>query len=124
MNDEAIDRMLAAETGIEPSSGFAGAVMERVRGEAATPPPIPFPWARALPGLAAWAVVLFFAVMASGSAHGPEIAAGPGLWDRFLSGASIVLAAANRYGAGWIALSLLISLGCVMLSMLLTRGKT
>jgi hypothetical protein len=46
-----IDRILAAEEELIPSSGFLAATMERVRDEAATPKPIPFPWLRALPGI-------------------------------------------------------------------------
>lgn len=47
-----IDRILAGEDRVEPSSGFLAAVMDRVREEAAAPPPIPFPWRRAVPGIA------------------------------------------------------------------------
>lgn len=46
-----MDRMLAGEEELVPSSGFLAAVMERVREEAAAPAPIPFPWARAVPGI-------------------------------------------------------------------------
>ena len=46
-----IDRILSREDEILPSSGFAVSVMDAVRREAAAPPPIPFPWKRALPGL-------------------------------------------------------------------------
>jgi hypothetical protein len=46
-----IDRILAAEEELIPSSGFLAATMERVREEAACPKPIPFPWLRALPGI-------------------------------------------------------------------------
>lgn len=45
-----IDRILATEDALVPSSGFLASVMERVREEEATPAPIPFPWKRALPG--------------------------------------------------------------------------
>lgn len=48
MNDE-FDRIMSEEE-ILPSSGFAASVMEAVRREVAAPPPIPFPWKRALPG--------------------------------------------------------------------------
>lgn len=53
---DTIGRILASEEAIVPSSGFASAVMERVQKESATLPPIPFPWKRAIPGiaLAAW----------------------------------------------------------------------
>jgi hypothetical protein len=57
MNDEMLDRMLASEEELIPSSGFAASVMERIREEAAASPPIPFPWKRAIPGIALTAVV-------------------------------------------------------------------
>jgi hypothetical protein len=48
---DAIDRTLSSEGELVPSSGFLASVMDRVRGEAVAPPPIPFPWKRALPGI-------------------------------------------------------------------------
>ena len=48
-NEDEFDRIMSEEE-ILPSSGFTASVMEAVRREAATPPPIPFPWKRALPG--------------------------------------------------------------------------
>lgn len=54
----ALDQVLADEEDLIPSSGFAGAVMERVRDEAIAPRPIPFPWKRALPGIVLAASVL------------------------------------------------------------------
>lgn len=48
----AVERILASEERLMPSSGFMSAVMERVREEAAAPAPIPFPWKRIAPGLA------------------------------------------------------------------------
>jgi hypothetical protein len=47
----ALDHILATEDPLVPSSGFLASVMERVHEEAAAPPPIPFPWKRAIPGL-------------------------------------------------------------------------
>jgi hypothetical protein len=49
--DAEIDRVLATEEELIPSSGFMVSVMERVQEEAAVPPPIPFPWKRAVPGI-------------------------------------------------------------------------
>ena len=46
-----IDRILANEEALIPSSGFLSAVMERVRDEAVAPARIAFPWKRALPGM-------------------------------------------------------------------------
>jgi hypothetical protein len=51
MKDELLDRILATEEELVPSSGFAASVMERIREEATAPRPIPFPWKRAIPGL-------------------------------------------------------------------------
>jgi hypothetical protein len=45
-----IDRILATEDALVPSSGFLASVMDHVQEEAAAPAPIPFPWKRALPG--------------------------------------------------------------------------
>lgn len=47
----AIDDILASEETLIPSSGFKATVMESIRAEAAAPPPIPFPWKRAVPGI-------------------------------------------------------------------------
>lgn len=47
----AMDHILASEDSLLPSSGFAAAVMVRVREEAAAPEPIPLPWKRILPGV-------------------------------------------------------------------------
>lgn len=56
-----IGEILASEEELAPSSGFLAAVMERVEQEARTPPPIPFPLKRAMPGfvLAAGVLVWF-----------------------------------------------------------------
>jgi hypothetical protein len=48
---DAIDRVLSSDEPLIPSSGFLSSVMSRVHEEAAAPPPIPFPWKRALPGI-------------------------------------------------------------------------
>ena len=53
-----LDRILAEEDALLPSSGFMASVMERVHEEAAAPPPIPFPWKRAIPGIVFAAGVL------------------------------------------------------------------
>lgn len=118
MKDDDIDRILSREEDIVPSSGFAGSVMDAVRSQASTPPPIPFPWRRAIPGLGAWAVAL-------GSLAVVVVRFEPG------SGASPddaavlvkVVEAARTFGAGWIALALLTSFVSVMVSMRLTGGR-
>ena len=57
MKDEMLDRILANEEELIPSSGFAASVMDHIREEAAAPQPIPFPWKRAVPGIALAAAV-------------------------------------------------------------------
>ena len=64
MKHDEIDHILSSEDEILPSSGFAVSVMDAVRREAAAPPPIPFPWMRALPGLVVAGLVLTLVVVA------------------------------------------------------------
>jgi hypothetical protein len=56
--DAQIDAVLSADDSIYPSSGFTESVMSAVGRESAAPAPFPFPWRRALPGLAAIAAAL------------------------------------------------------------------
>lgn len=59
LTDADIARALASEHDpILPSSGFAASVMAAIAHDAGAPAPIPFPWKRALPGLAAIGVAL------------------------------------------------------------------
>jgi hypothetical protein len=66
MLDAKIEAILASEEELIPSSGFLASVMERVQEEAVAPPPIPFPWKRAIPGtlltagVFAWGAVKLF----------------------------------------------------------------
>jgi hypothetical protein len=46
-----IDRILATEEPLIPTSGFLASVMESVREEETAPQPIPFPWKRFVPGI-------------------------------------------------------------------------
>jgi len=64
MNDPEIDNILAKADEIVPSSGFVVSVMDAVRREAAAPPPIPFPWKRALPVLVLAALALTLVLVA------------------------------------------------------------
>ena len=71
MTDERIDGILGAEEELVPSSGFRASVMERVREEAAAPPPIPFPWKRAIPGFIVAAAVFGWAGLEFARRIGP-----------------------------------------------------
>ena len=73
MKQDELDRALANlsnEDAILPSSGFAASVMDAVRREALAPPPLPFPWKRALPCFAACVFgVVALVVMSIASSH-------------------------------------------------------
>jgi hypothetical protein len=101
-NDD-IDRVLSNEDSIVPSSGFAASVMEALQRDAETPPPIPFPWKRALPGLVSCvaAPIILLVVVFSRPSGGTELPAGA------------------VQTAGWIALALVVSLVSVIVG---TRG--
>ena len=73
MTDERIDGILGAEEELVPSSGFLASVMDRVREEAAAPPPIPFPWKRALPGFAVAAGVFGWTAVEFARRIGPSV---------------------------------------------------
>src|ERR1700687_2839317 len=108
MRHDDLDRILSTEQAILPSSGFVASVMEAVGREAATPPRIPFPWRRAVPGLAvgvlALVAVLFVAIalLIRGGAAQPLPPALP-------SAFGLILEVANTVGAVWIVLGLVLS---------------
>jgi hypothetical protein len=62
--ESALDRILAGEEELVPTSGFLAAVMERVEDEAAAPAPLPFPWKRILPGMVLMVGLLAWGVFA------------------------------------------------------------
>ena len=64
-DEDEMDRILSREDEILPSSGFAVSVMEAVRREAAAPPPIAFPWKRALPGMVVGGLALIVGLVAA-----------------------------------------------------------
>jgi hypothetical protein len=101
---DAIDRILATDEEIVPSSGFVAATMERVREEAAMPAPIPFPWGRAIPG-----VLLVAGVLGWGAWETVRYAA-PEIGQLSLSTPPLSPAGARMLEeAGWVALALGVS---------------
>jgi hypothetical protein len=108
-----MDRMLADEQDLIPSSGFLSSVMDRVHEEARMPAPMVFPWRRAIPGVVLAAGVFGWggfemareamAAMRAGTLTAPEI--------------SLPLHPAASIGpAGWVAISFGISLASWMVS--------
>lgn len=117
MNDD-IDRVLSREDDILPSSGFTFSVMDAVRREAAAPPPIPFPWWRALPGLVAGAAALLLVLVASLSAilRLTKESTGPQLPVSLPSGMPAVFHGALESAVIWTVLALLLAFVSVKLS--------
>jgi len=110
-----LDRILGEEHEIIPSIGFVHAVMEAVQRQAEAPPAIPFPWKRALPGMAGaalalgWVLLVGARVWAGSAAAPPEpVVMPPAL--------AALLETARMMGAGWIALALILSLVSVKFS--------
>jgi hypothetical protein len=120
-HDDDLDRILSEEEEFLPSSGFTASVMEAVRREASTPPPIPFPWKRALPGLAAAALALVL-VLVEVSAFSSRGAAAPWHLGRWLSVLAPILEVTVTAGGHWVVLALLLTFASVRLSMRLARA--
>ena len=123
MRWEDIDRILSEQEEILPSSGFVHAVMDAVRHEAMTPPPIPFPWKRALPGLIVAGLTIVFAFVAGLIPLFQEAQAlplQPDLVPEFTS----AFEAAKGVGAGWILLASFLALASVKFSMRLAGAKS
>jgi hypothetical protein len=99
-----IDRILASDDELVPSSGFLSAVMDRVREEAAAPPPIPFPWKLAVPGM------VLVACVAGWGVYEAVHFMGPGFHGSALSQLQVPIAMAHDLKqAGWVAAALAVS---------------
>lgn len=122
MRPDDIDRVLADEEEILPSSGFAASVIEAVRRELLAPPPIPFPWKRAWPGLLALALTL---VVVPPALHGPlgRAAASRASLPLTLSSLSSLLRPAADIGAQWVVLALLLTLASIVFAKRIAGGR-
>ena len=112
---ENLDGILGAEEELAPSSGFVSAVMERVRGEAVAPKPIPFPWKRVMPGAVAAAgglVWIGVEVARQGLTRMPDLGSPVELWAHVPQQMTGTLE-----DTGWVAAAL----GVSLLSWLLAR---
>jgi hypothetical protein len=113
MKPEELERWLASDDAIVPSSGFVASVMDAVRSDAQTPA-IPFPWRRMLPGLVALAiVVLVTAVSLAAPGAVPSSASlGPAVE---LAGALV------RPERGWLVLTVLATAAPLLVFWRVTR---
>ena len=124
MRDDELDRILSMDEDLAASPGFARNVMAAVRREASAPPPIAFPWKRALPGLVLCVLSLVAmcvrAFLRPGSPR-VEQAPDPSIWTGLWPDLSGLLHAANAFESGWIILALLLTFASVILSLRYTR---
>jgi hypothetical protein len=123
MRDDELDRILSKEEELLPSSGFVASVMDAVQREAVAPPPIPFPWKRALPGMIA-AVVGLVVVFVVGM---PLIRGGSGseaVSGKLLSILALVMEVWKTANGNWIVLALVVSFVAVKASMRVAGRKT
>jgi len=111
LNPSKIDQILATEEELIPTSGFLASVMERVHDEAGMPAPLPFPWKRAIPG-----IVLASGVFGWGAI---EFARQAIQASRTINVTQLQIPASVEQPleqAGWVALSLAVSLVSWLLS--------
>lgn len=125
MKDPEIDRILSAQDEILPSSGFTASVMEAVRREASAPPPIPFPWKRALPVLllAVFAMVLILVVGVAVIAQSSKEPLAPQLATSWPSVLTLLPQGVLGTAVGWTALALLLTFVSVKVSMRLAAPR-
>jgi hypothetical protein len=121
VNQEDLDRMLSTQENIVPSSGFVDNVMDAIECAASTPPPIPFPWKHALPGLAAWLIALVsfvylaFAHFDASSARSTLPRTAPML--------AAIIESLKAVDGEWIAMALLVSAASVFFSMRIVGAR-
>lgn len=117
MIETQIERILAAEDELIPTSGFLASVMERVQEATAAPPSIPFPWKRALPGallvagVSGWGAVEWM----QSDVFKLDLTAQNWFMQALLHPSSALVSSAEP--AGWVALAL----GASLFSWLLSR---
>jgi hypothetical protein len=123
MRHDDLDRILSVDKEIIPSVGFVASVMDAVRHNGGAPPPIPFPWKRALAGLCAAGLALVWFLIAGSILviRGTVTQPLPG---RLQSMLALILEAWKIVGASWIVLALVLSFVSAKLSMRFVGGKT
>jgi hypothetical protein len=124
MKPDELDCVLSREAEINPSSGFVRSVMAAVRSEAAAPPPIPFPWKRALPGLLVFVVAIAWSVVDTfRSPARASVSVIPQTVTHWIDGVVPLLDKAQMFGAGWALLGLLLTFAGLKLTWRLAGGR-
>lgn len=124
IGEDEIDRILSRDDEILTSSGFTASVMDAVRREATAPPPIPFPWKRALPVLVLGVLILglilvggVVAMVRLGQPMTPQLPVSmPSVTPSLLGGGV-------QSAIVWIVAALLVAFVSVKLSMRLASGR-
>jgi hypothetical protein len=113
MREHELDHIFAKERKIVPSAKFAASVMGAIRSEAAAPPPISFPWVRALPGLLAGASAILWIVLESARWGGVPQATQTGpVLQPWMDQLTLILKSAESAGMGWVLLALVLTCAC------------
>jgi hypothetical protein len=113
MREHELDHILLKEREIVPSAKFTASIMDAIRSEAAAPPPITFPWARALPGGIAGASAIFWIVLESSRlAAVPHATEAASIFQAWIDQLTPILKSAESAGIGWVLLSLILTCAC------------
>jgi len=118
MHDD-IERLLADDDEITPSSRFLRAVMDAVQREATAPRPLEFPWLRALPGLVATITALAVATR-----HGIGAWSDPASMAVFDEELRQIMALAAGLGLQWVVLAVAVTIVSALLPLRLTCGAS
>jgi hypothetical protein len=113
-----LDRLLADDERLLPSSGFVASVMEQVQRDAFVPPALPFPWTRALPGFVALAVAIAAVIWTGVSTFDDRQAAA--VLER---GVQVVFDQVARPEIAWTALAVVMTIVPAMLALRLMRPR-
>lgn len=116
MDSATIERILATEEQLVPSSGFLASVMDRVQDEARVPAPISFPWKRAIPGIVLAAGVFGWGAYEFIRQAVPATLSIPFAAPTFVAQRIPAAAEHPLEQAGWVAFALAVSLVSWLLS--------
>ncbi len=118
MNPDDIDHILTTEERIKPSPDFLASVMRAVRRQAASLPPLKFPWLRLLPAiLATFAAIMRVVLDLVGFLNEPDVLAA--FKDQLQEFADV----AAQFGVQWIVLAIVITTLSLMLSIRLVSTE-